>query len=89
LPGITYEPGCRCKLCGAWLHLIMRYHEYQPASVLSSSVECLWLLEGEAAAVSVAPERLLPDGCVELILNSGARFREYAADGAGVLQPRR
>ncbi|MGH9846601.1 MAG: DUF6597 domain-containing transcriptional factor, partial [Blastocatellia bacterium] len=67
----------------------MRYREFQPAPILSGYVECLWLLEGNAAQPSAAPERLLPDGCVELILNCGARFCEYDAAGNGVLQPAR
>lgn len=64
----------------------MQYREFKPAPALSGYVECFWLLQGEAAPAA-APERLLPDGCVELILNLGARFREFDATGRSALQP--
>lgn len=64
----------------------MQYREIKPAPVLSDYIECFWRLEAEAAP-SVVPQRLLPDGCVELILNLGARFREFDAAGQSVLQP--
>jgi len=67
----------------------MRYREIQPASPLSKKVECLWLLEGADWRESPAPERLLPDGCVELILNFGDLFREHKETGRSELQPSR
>src|SRR5262245_6239542 len=45
----------------------MHYREFQFGPPLSDIVECLWLLEDNAGQQSTAPERLLPDGCVELI----------------------
>ncbi|MCI0389557.1 MAG: helix-turn-helix transcriptional regulator [Acidobacteria bacterium] len=38
---------------------------------------------------SQLPERILPDGCVELILNFGALFREHTEAGRSDLQPSR
>ncbi len=67
----------------------MRYREFQVAAPLSKNVECLWALEGNDLQESPAPERLLPDGCVELILNFGARFREHKEAGRSDLQPSR
>jgi AraC-like DNA-binding protein len=67
----------------------MRYREFQVAPVLSNSVECLWLLEDSERQDFSAPERLLPDGCVELILNFGALFREHKESGRCNLQPSR
>jgi AraC-like DNA-binding protein len=52
-------------------------------------VECLWLLESNDWREPTAPERLLPDGCVELILNSGDLFREHKEAGRSELQPSR
>ncbi len=64
----------------------MRYCEITPKPPLSSFVECFWTLEGDGPGSGV-PERILPDGCVELILNFGERFSQHV-DGACVLQPR-
>jgi len=67
----------------------MRYCEFQSAPPLSKHVECLWLLESSDQQESATPERILPDGCVELILNFGALFREHKEAGRCDLQPSR
>lgn len=67
----------------------MRYREYKVAPALAKNVECIWLLESSDGHASSTPERLLPDGCVELILNFGALFREHKASGQSHLQPER
>ncbi|HEU0252268.1 MAG TPA: DUF6597 domain-containing transcriptional factor [Pyrinomonadaceae bacterium] len=64
----------------------MGYREIPPVAPLSRVVECFWTLEGEAMGPS-SPERILPDGCVELILNFGAAFEQHCEDGPR-LQPR-
>jgi AraC-like DNA-binding protein len=65
----------------------MRYCEITPKPPLNNFVECFWTLEGDGPTPGESPERILPDGCVELILNFGARFSQHA-NGACVLQPR-
>lgn len=65
----------------------MRYSEISPTPPLSSFVECFWTLEGDGPTPGGSPERILPDGCVELILNFGARFSQHTNDHR-VLQPR-
>ena len=65
----------------------MHYLEIQPCSELAPFIECFWTLEDAASAAPFQPERLLPDGCVELILNFGERFREHKDDGRQELQP--
>jgi AraC-like DNA-binding protein len=62
----------------------MRYREFHPQSPLNTVVECLWTLESETP--SPQPEKILPDGCVELILNFGARFLQHV-DDTTQLQP--
>ena len=64
----------------------MLYREIQPAASLVRFVECFWTLEGGLDGFA-APERILPDGCVELILNFGARFCELRCDGRREPQP--
>jgi AraC-like DNA-binding protein len=72
----------------------MLYREFKPNPHLAPFVECLWTLESDeseqvltTAAEVVQPERILPDGCVELILNFGERFREQTEDGRHEPQP--
>jgi AraC-like DNA-binding protein len=65
----------------------MRYCEISPKVPLNSFVECFWMLEGDGPTKGGAPERILPDGCVELILNFGARFSQHT-NSHSVIQPR-
>ena len=63
----------------------MRYREIIPQAPLNKYVECFWTLE--SSAPSGHPERILPDGCIELILNFGERFSQHC-DETRKLQPR-
>lgn len=63
----------------------MRYREIIPQSPLNKHVECFWTLE--SATPSTQPECILPDGCVELILNFGAQFSQHCDDDRK-LQPK-
>ncbi len=65
----------------------MRYREIRPPEKLAQSVECFWTLEGRAPAGPAAPERVLPDGCIELIFNFGEPFAEHGPRGMA-RQPR-
>lgn len=58
----------------------MRYREFHPHSPLNTVIECLWTLESETEDPAQLPEKILPDGCVELILNFGARFLQHVDD---------
>ena len=63
----------------------MLYSEFKPQPPLNRFVECFWTLESEVP--SSQPERILPDGCVELILNFGACFSQHSGNSPQ-LQPR-
>ena len=63
----------------------MRYREIIPQPPLNRYVECFWTLEGDSP--SAQPERILPDGCIELILNFGAQFSQHC-DDTRKLQPK-
>ncbi len=68
----------------------MQYREIKPSPALAPFIECFWLLENnEQPSIKAPPERLLPDGCIELILNFGARFREHTEDNRLRVQPSR
>jgi AraC-like DNA-binding protein len=55
----------------------IQYREHHPTPPLNRYVECFWTLTSKGTPDSTAPERILPDGCVELILNFGDRFSQY------------
>jgi len=65
----------------------MRYREIPPSPALSRFIECFWTLERDVTTDPAQPERILPDGCVELILNFGSPFRELRDDGREQTQP--
>jgi AraC-like DNA-binding protein len=65
----------------------MDYQELPPAPRLQPYVRCYWTLRAPPV-VGAAPQRVLPDGCVEMILNLGARFTRHALDGYTETQPR-
>lgn len=58
----------------------MRCREFRPRPQLNRFVECFWTLEGDGRSQPVQTERILPDGCVELILNFGDSFLQHDAD---------
>jgi AraC-like DNA-binding protein len=65
----------------------MRYREFKPTLPLRRFVECFWTLEADKSVAVSAGERILPDGCVELILNFGDRFLQHD-NGERRRQPR-
>jgi AraC-like DNA-binding protein len=58
----------------------MRYLELPPSIPLEDSVECLWALEGDAAA-SGPPERVLPDGTIEIVVHFAQPFQQLLGTG--------
>ena len=60
----------------------MKYTERSPSAILQPFVECIWTLNGAPREVLTQPERILPDGCMELIFHRGEPFRRL-----GELQP--
>ena len=65
----------------------MDYRELTPAPRLQPYVRCYWTLRAPPV-VGAAPQRVLPDGCVEMVLNLGARFTRYSPEGHRETQPR-
>ena len=65
----------------------MRYSETHPLPPLNRVVECFWALESDGEICEAPPERILPDGCVEVILNFGAPFSQHV-DHLVTVQPR-
>ena len=66
----------------------MQYRERQPRIELKDFIECFWTLEDDCPDIASAPNPILPDGCIELILNLGDRFDEHREGGLRLPQPR-
>jgi AraC-like DNA-binding protein len=64
----------------------MDYQVFEPSALLQPFVKCFWTLEDEAT-VSPVRQRVVPDGCMEMIFNYGDRFYQYPEDGSCILQP--
>jgi AraC-like DNA-binding protein len=65
----------------------MNYRELTPAVPLRRYVRCYWALDASAPE-GTAAQRVLPDGCVEVIINLGAQFLRYDPAGQIERQPR-
>jgi len=65
----------------------LRYEQFSPAGELHRWVECYWRLTGEAG-LAPQPQRILPDGYVEIILHLGDPFLRVD-DGAPVVRQAR
>ncbi len=65
----------------------MKYRERRPEAALRPYVECVWTISGPRVSAGRAPERVVPDGCPELIVHLGDPFARWI-DGRWVVQPR-
>jgi len=54
--------------------MALRYVEHRPRASLRPHLECLWLVSDPRPRVRRAPERVVPDGCPELIVHLGDPF---------------
>lgn len=62
------------------------YDEIAPPPGLAPFVEKLWSYRADAPSGAV--QRIVPDGCCELILHLGSPYEEQAPDGSWSAQPR-
>lgn len=58
----------------------MVFRQYSPSKALSAYIKCYWILESEF--VPGEPERILPDGCTELIFHYGDQYKRISEEGA-------
>lgn len=63
----------------------MEFGYYPTPPPLAAAVKAVWFARGTKAEFDV-PEPIVPDGCVELVLNLAARFVQV--DAGAALQPR-
>jgi AraC-like DNA-binding protein len=65
----------------------MDYREITPAPALRPYVRCYWTLAA-AGTSGARAQRVLPDGCVEIVFNLGDPFLRHDAEGRTEQQPR-
>ena len=65
----------------------MNYQVYTPSPELRSFVKCFWTLEDDASETPLR-QRVIPDGCMEMIFHYGDLYKQYFEDGSSVIQPR-
>lgn len=65
----------------------MEYKVYTPSPELQPFVKCFWSLDGEKQDEPVR-QRVLPDGCMEMIFHYGDHYRQFFDDGSSAVQPR-
>ncbi|MEK6410488.1 MAG: DUF6597 domain-containing transcriptional factor [Acidobacteriota bacterium] len=66
----------------------MQYREIKPKPPLSEFVECFWTLEGDGRSQTEG-DLILPDGCVEMVLNFADPFCEHKQHDEKLAQPMR
>lgn len=65
----------------------MDYKEYEVPEALRNYIKCFWSLDAPASK-NEALQRIVPDGCMELIINYGDLFRQYLGENHSIIQPR-
>jgi AraC-like DNA-binding protein len=60
----------------------MIYAEHCPSPILRPFIECIWTLCGTLESAPAQPERILPDGCMELVFHRSTPF-ERAGERQG------
>lgn len=65
----------------------MNYQIFQPHSDLESLVKCYWTLEIPAEP-DPQRQRIIPDGCIEMIFILGDDIKRYTSENEFIIQPR-
>lgn len=65
----------------------MTYNTYQSQSILQSFIKCYWVLEVPAEE-NPPKQRIVPDGCMEMIFILGDDIKRYTSESDFIIQPR-
>lgn len=63
----------------------MDYQTFSPSPELFDFIKCYWSL---TAPATEERQRIVPDGCMEMIFHCGDLYRQYLPDGSSIIQPR-
>ena len=66
----------------------MFYKEFLPHPRLSAHIECYWILESDDRPFSLKPQKVLPDGCIELIFHFKSRNKRLTLENRPFVEPR-
>jgi AraC-like DNA-binding protein len=72
--------------CNKKSKLQMDYTTYATGGLLESFVKCFWTLEAPAAE-RPEKQRIVPDGCMEMIFHYGDLYRQYTSGTDNIIQP--
>lgn len=64
----------------------MEYQIFEPSVLINSFVKCYWTLNA-SKSLSAEKQRIVPDGCMEMIFHHGDPYWQYLEDGSYVEQP--
>lgn len=65
----------------------MKYKQYDVHNELQPFIKCFWSLEASASTIK-EKQRIVPDGCMELIFHFGDLYEQFLEDGSRMNQPR-
>ena len=65
----------------------MKYETFPPHPDLASFVKCYWTLDVPAAS-EPQPQRIIPDGCIEMAFILGDDIKRFTSGNSFILQPR-
>ncbi len=65
----------------------MSYNTFTPNIELAAFVKCYWTLD-TPKEITPEKQRIVPDGCLEMIFEYGDSYRQYRNDGSFFLQPK-
>ena len=65
----------------------MQYREYTPTILLRKFVNTIWTIDSSGSSTASIHERVIPDGCIELIFHLGNPLVRTTPDGIVSTQP--
>lgn len=65
----------------------MDYKIFNPGNELSTFIKCYWTLESQKVEIP-EKQRIVPDGCMEMIFHHGDLYRQYLDDKNNIIQPK-
>ena len=65
----------------------MDYQTYAPVEELQPFIKCFWTLE-DLTGEKTERQRVIPDGCMEMIFHYGDPYKQHFDDGSCLIQPR-
>lgn len=65
----------------------MNYTVFNPSAELAAFVKCYWSLTAPKE-IEPTKQRILPDGCMEMIFHYGDAYLQYLENGIAIIQPK-